>query len=426
VSAPTTRPPQPPQLPETSSDVLVGPPAQTLREAVAEYRARLAGGDIGLLSAVLGLIALLAFFSILEPDTFTTTRNFANLMNQAAGVAFISMGLVFVLLLGEIDLSAGFLAGTAGAILGVTLSDGAPWYLAVAACLGTGAAFGLVVGLLVAYLRIPSFVVTLAFFLGLQGVLLAVIGEGGTIRISDSVILAVNNRNLSPVLGWVFVGVVVLGYVVAGYVARRRRAATGLPLSSAAVFWGGAVVLAVVLGLLAYLFNLERAVNPEIVSLRGIPIVVPLAVVFIAGLSFVLTRTSFGRHVFAVGGNAEAARRSGINVAGTRVACFVISGSLAAVGGIIIASRDNAVSPTTGGGETLLFAVAAAVIGGTSLFGGRGTIIGAVLGALVVATIRNGLPLIASGSAIIFMVTGLVLLLAATVDALSRRRGTTG
>jgi D-xylose transport system permease protein len=213
---------------------------------------------------------------------------------------------------------------------------------------------------------------------------------------------------------------------VFGSGARRRGPATGLPLSSAAVFWGGAVVLAVVLGLLAYLFNLERAVNPDIVSLRGIPIVVPLAVVFIAGLSFVLTRTSFGRHVFAVGGNAEAARRSGINVAGTRVACFVISGSLAAVGGIIIASRDNAVSPTTGGGETLLFAVAAAVIGGTSLFGGRGTIIGAVLGALVVATIRNGLPLIASGSAIIFMVTGLVLLLAATVDALSRRRGTTG
>ena len=414
MSAPTTQAPEP---------VLAEPRTQTLREAISDYRSRLAGGDIGVLSAVLGLIALLAFFSILEPDTFTTTRNFANLMNQAAGVAFISMGLVFVLLLGEIDLSAGFLAGTAGAILGVTLADGSPWYVAIAACLGTGAAFGLIIGLLVAYLRIPSFVVTLAFFLGLQGVLLAVIGEGGTIRITDPVIVAINNRNLSPVLGWVFVVVVVLAYVGLGYVARRRRASAGLPLSSPAVFWGGAIVLAAVLAALAYLFNLERAVNPDIVSLRGIPMVVPIATVFVIGLTFVLTRTSFGRHVFAVGGNAEAARRAGINVAGTRVACFVISGTMAAVGGIIIASRDNAVSPTTGGGETLLFAVAAAVIGGTSLFGGRGSIIGAVLGALVVATIRNGLPLIASGSAIIFMVTGLVLLLAATVDALSRKRG---
>jgi D-xylose transport system permease protein len=402
---------------------LVGGRNQTISDAISSYRARIAGGDIGILSAVLGFIILLAFFTILEPTTFTSTRNFANLLNQAAGVMFISMGLVFILLLGEIDLSAGYLAGTSSAILGVTLRDGNPWFLALAACLGTGALIGLVNGVLVAYVRIPSFVVTLSGFLALQGVLLAVIGEGGTIRINDSVVLAVSNRNLAPVLGWVLAGVVVLLYVAFGFVGRRRRAAKGLPLSSGAVFWGGAVLLAVVMAVLVYLFNQERAVNVEVSSLKGVPVVVPIAVFFIVFLTFVLTRTSFGRHVFAVGGNAEAARRAGINVAGTRVACFVIGGSMAAVGGIVIASRDNSVSPTTGGDVTLLFAVAAAVIGGTSLFGGRGTIIGAVLGALVVATIRNGLPLIVSKSWVVFVVTGLVLLLAATVDALSRRRG---
>jgi D-xylose transport system permease protein len=395
---------------------------QSLREAVGEYRSRLAAGNIGPLSSVLGFVTLVVLFTALRPGVFNTPLNFANLLNQSAAVIFISMGLVFVLLLGEIDLSAGFIAGTSAAVLATTLVDGLPTILAVLACLVTGAVIGLVLGLFVAYVRVPSFVITLAAFLALQGVMLIIIGEGGTIRVDSPAILAIMNDQLPPLLGWVYWAVVVAVYVGFGLLGRRRRAAAGLRLSSAAVFWGGAVVLAIVLGVVVYVLNQERAIRPEIASIQGVPLIVPIATVLLAGLGFLLTRTAFGRHVFAVGGNAEAARRAGINVARIRIACFMISATMAAVAGILLASRDNSVSPTTGGAQTLLFAVAAAVIGGTSLFGGRGSIWSAVLGGLVIAVIANGLPLITSEAGIQFVITGLVLALAAVVDALSRRR----
>ena len=171
-----------------------------------------------------------------------------------------------------------------------------------------------------------------------------------------------------------------------------------------------------------YVLNLNRAVNDNVAALQGVPVVVPVATVFLLGLTFVLDRTTFGRHVYAVGGNAEAARRSGINVARVRIACFMIGSTMAAVAGILLASRDNSVSPSTGGAQTLLFAVGAAVIGGVSLFGGKGKVHNAILGGLVIAVIANGLPLVTSQAGIQFVVTGLVLLLAASVDAISRRK----
>ncbi len=401
------------------------PESESLREALSRFRGQLSGGNIGPLSSILGLVSLFALFTALD-ENFASPGNIANLINQSAAVMFIAMGLVFVLLLGEIDLAAGFTAGVAAAVLVTVLTNGRPTIVAVLATLAAGAVIGLVIGILTAYLRIPSFVVTLAAFLALQGVLLAVIGEGGTIRQPDDTISDIMNGNLPVWLGWVLAVVGVLAFVVVGLLGRMSRARAGLPLRSRVIFWLTVAVLAVlVLGGTAIL-SVERSVNTELTSIRGLPNIVPIGAVVVIGLTFVLTRTRFGRHVFAVGGNAEAARRAGINVARVRVACFVIGSVLAAVAGILLASRGNSVSPATGGALTLLYAVAAAVIGGTSLFGGKGSIIAAVLGGLVIAVIRNGLPLVVKESYAQYIVTGLVLLLAATVDALSRRRQPSG
>jgi D-xylose transport system permease protein len=402
--------------PELTDDDSVG-------GAVRAYVSKLRGGDLGSLPAVLGFLVLVMLFSILRPDTFASSRNAANLLNQAAPVIFISMGLVFVLLLGEIDLGAGYTAGVSAAVMGVLMTEhGVPWPIAALACLATGATVGLGVGLLVARLHIPSFVVTLATFLGLQGVLLLVIGNGGTISIKNKTILAIMNKNLSPALGWVLFVLIVGGYggSILWTSAKRRRA--GLPVAGPVVVTAKLLALAIPLGLATYILNGERAINPLIKSLKGIPIVVPFTLVFLLGLTFLLGRTAFGRHVYAVGGNTEAARRAGINVPTVKICCFIIGSTMAAVAGILFASYDNSISPSTGGTSTLLYAVGAAVIGGTSLFGGKGRVIDAILGGMVVAVILNGLPLITQKSGVQYIVTGVVLLLAASVDAISRRR----
>ena len=395
------------------------------------YLARLRGGDTGSVPAVLGLVVLVGLFTILQRGSFATKGNFANLITQSAPTIFIAMGLVFVLLLGEIDLSAGFTAGTAAAVLGVLMTQrGVPWWIAIPASLATGAVIGLLIGLLVARLGIPSFVVTLAWFLGLQGVLLLVIGEGGTIRVDDPVIYGIMNRNLSPLLGWFLFLLVIGGYAAVTLLSAARRRAAGLPVVSPAVIAFKIAALAVLLGIATAVLNAERGsagaksafLEGSGTSIKGVPIVVPIVVVFVVALTFVLNRMSFGRHVYAVGGNAEAARRAGINVGGIRIACFVIGSTLAAVGGVMFVSRLSSVSPQTGGSTTLLLAVAAAVIGGTSLFGGKGRIIDAVLGGLVIAVINNGLPFITQEAGVQYVVTALVLLLAASVDAIARRR----
>jgi D-xylose transport system permease protein len=392
-------------------------------DSFRDYVTRVRGGQLGSLPAVLGLIVLLGLFTALQGGTFFSAYNLANLMSQGAMVIVIAMGLVFVLLLGEIDLSAGFTAATCAAVLGVGLTQNG-WSLpaALAACLLTGVVIGLIIGLLVARLGAPSFVVTLSMFLALQGVLLLVIGEGGTIPINDSVVLAIQNKNLSPLGGWILFLVVMGGYVLTTGLALRRRRAKGLTAQSPSVWLFKVVAIGVIYGLATFFLNQERSKHPELTSIKGVPYIVPLILALLILLTFVLSRTGFGRHVYAVGGNAEAARRAGISVRGVKVVCFMICSTLAAVAGILFASRDNSVSPSTGGSSTLLYAVAAAVIGGTSLFGGVGKVADAVIGGLVVAVIQNGLPLITQESGIQFIVTGLVLLVAATVDALSRRR----
>jgi D-xylose transport system permease protein len=264
--------------------------------------------------------------------------------------------------------------------------------------------------------------VTLSFFLGLQGVMLLIIGEGGTIPVRDDAILAIMNKNIPVALGWLFAVVVIAGFAASRFAAIQRRRRAGLAAEPRSVWIIKVAGLAAVVLVAVYLLNQERQRPAAPIVIQGVPWVVPLVAVLVVALSFVLMRTAFGRHVYAVGGNAEAARRAGINVATLKTACFVIASLMAVVAGILLASRDNSVSPTSGGAQTLLYAVGAAVIGGTSLFGGRGKIPDAVTGGVVVAIIANGLPLVTQASGVQFVINGLVLLLAASVDAISRKR----
>ncbi|MEV4660764.1 ABC transporter permease [Micromonospora echinofusca] len=401
----------------------VTPPA-TLASHVRNYVGRVRGGDIGALPAVLGLVVLCTVFSIMQP-TFLSAGNFANLFTQGAAVTLIAMGLVFVLLLGEIDLSAGFASGVCAAILAnVVTVLGYPWYVAVIAAIVTGVAIGTTLGFLVAKIGIPSFVVTLAGFLAFQGIVLMLMEEGANISVRDEVLVAIANRNLPPVLGWLLAAVAVAGYAAVQLLRQRTRAARGLVTDPIAVVLARIGGLALILGVAVFILNLERSRNVVISSLKGVPIVVPIIAVLLVVWTFVLQRTSYGRHVYAVGGNKEAARRAGINVDRIRISVFVICSSMAAVGGIVAASRANSVDPNTGGSDVLLYAVGAAVIGGTSLFGGKGRVLDAVLGGAVVAVIDNGMGLMGYSSGVKYVVTGVVLLLAASVDAFSRRRST--
>jgi D-xylose transport system permease protein len=407
----------------TDVDIPAAGDTAGIGQAVRDYWARVRGGDIGSLPAVLGLIVLILLFGALEGSTFLSIFNFANLINQSAAIIVLAMGLVFVLLLGEIDLSAGFAAGTCAAVLAVALNNwGLAWPVALLAALLTGAIIGLVIGSLVARLGIPSFVVTLAMFLALQGAMLLIIGEGGTIPIRSEAILVIMNGNMAVWAGWLLAVVIVGGFALTTFLAIRRRRKAGLTSEAMSVWAVKVIALGVLIFVATYLLNQERQLPSAKIVIQGVPWVVVVILVLLVGLTFILQRTGFGRHVYAVGGNREAARRAGINVKGLMITCFVFCSTLAAVAGILLASRDNSVSPTTGGAQTLLFAVGAAVIGGTSLFGGRGKIRDAVIGGLVIAVIANGLPLITQQSGIQFIVTGLVLLVAASVDAISRRR----
>jgi D-xylose transport system permease protein len=389
------------------------------------YGRKLRGGDLGALPAVGGLVVLCLTFAIARPS-FATSINIANLFTQGAPVMVIAMGLVFVLLLGEIDLSAGFTSGVCAAVLAILLTnEGWPWYAAVAASIVTGVVVGLLLGFLVAKVGIPSFVVTLAAFLAFQGVVLKLLKEGTNISIRDNqtVIIALENDYLTPLLGWAFVAVVVLAFAAVQIVSKIKRTGRKLTSDPWPIIGVRIAGLAVILGVFAAILNQERSRNPAIFgSLKGIPIIVPVIAVLLVVWTVVLKRTQFGRHIYAVGGNTEAARRAGIAVDRIRISAFVICSSMAAIGGIIAASNGRSVDPNTGGSNVLLYAVGAAVIGGTSLFGGRGRVLDAVLGGAVVAVINNGMGLMGFDAWFKFVITGSVLLLAASVDALSRRR----
>ncbi|GAA3629280.1 ABC transporter permease [Microbacterium awajiense] len=390
-----------------------------LIDQVNAWWQRVRGGDMGALPAVGGLVVLGILFSVLSPF-FLTERNFANLLNQAATLVMLGMALVFVLLLGEIDLSAGVTGGVAMALFVVLNAQfGIPWPLALLVGFGFGMATGALIGFFVARVGIPSFVVTLGLFLGFQGLALLIIGDGGLYRLQVPELIAIQNGNLPTWGGWVMLAVMLAVSAGTSFWDRARRARAGVPNRSLSLVWIKLGVIAVLGGIAVYLLNQNRGVSVGVVE--GVPIIVPIVLVILWIGTFMLDRTRFGRYIYAIGGNAEAARRSGVKVRWIKWWAFVICSSLAVVSALFSVARVGSVDATVGR-DIVLSGVAAAVVGGVSLFGGRGRLVHAAIGALVIATITNGLGLLGLPAGINLLVTGGVLILAATVDALSRLR----
>jgi D-xylose transport system permease protein len=399
--------------PTTEADA--GPIGNSLSDHARRRFEAIKAGDAGTLPVIVGLILIVAFFYS-QNENFLTAGNFTNLMVQMAGVTTIAIGVVFVLLLGEIDLSIGYVSGIAGVVVAKLQFPDGSWettgIVAIVVAVMVTALIGLFHGSFVAIIGVPSFVVTLAGLLFWQGVILYSIGEQGVIVIDDSLVNNVSNYFFSDTGGYVIAAIAITLFVLStasGVVGRRRHGIVTDNLVLVVLKLAG--FTAIVLGAV-YWANQER----------GFPVSFLLVIVLLVFWTWVAERTTFGRHVYAVGGNAEAARRAGINVRGIRLRVFMISGAMAGLGGVIFASRLSSVDLNAGGGTILLDAIAAAVIGGTSLFGGRGRVISALMGSLVIATVANGIDLLGYSSAIKFMVTGAILLAAVTLDTISRRR----
>jgi D-xylose transport system permease protein len=383
---------------------------------------RVSQGDIGSLPVLVGLVLIGVVFQLANPN-FLTPVNLTNLMSQIAAVGTLSVGVTRVLLLGEIDLSVGAVSGFCAAIMAVlSVKIGLPGPLAVLLAILAGVLIGAFQGFWFACLHVPSFVVTLAGYLGWQGALLYVLGGTGTVNLTDPFIIGLANTRLSLALGWAVGIIFVLLDTLLELRQRRQRAAAGLPVQSMGALIGRLALVAAALLIAVGIMSVNRNPVKGGIPIQGVPLGVLILIAFIVILDLVTRRTPFGRHLFAVGGNAEAARRAGINVDRMRIAAFTLCSGLAACGGVLAGSRLLAVNQSSGSGDVLLNAIAAAVIGGTSLFGGRGSTWAALLGALVIGAIANGMDLLAFASSVKFMVTGAVLLLAVTIDAYARSR----
>jgi D-xylose transport system permease protein len=381
--------------------------------------------NVGSFPVLLGLILIAAIFQIANPN-FLTPLNLTNLMVQISAVGTISVGVVLVLLIGEIDLSVGAVSGLSAGVMAVlSVKHGFPALPAIGIGILTGTAIGLLQGWWIAKLGVPSFVVSLAGLLGWQGALLYVLGSTGTVNLTDPLIIGIANSELPVALGWLVGLIFVGGYAFNLLNYRRQRRKADLPVQP---IWGSiGRILLVAIGALAAVGIMSVDRNPgRNVPIQGVPSAVLIFIGLIVLFDFIVRRMRFGRSVFAVGGNVEAARRAGNNVERIRILVFVLGSTLAAIGGILAGSRLFAVNQSSGSGDLLLNAIAAAVIGGTSLFGGRGSVWSALLGALVIGSIANGMDLLALSAYIKFMVTGAVLLLAVTLDAYGRSRRESG
>lgn len=377
-----------------------------LRRAVA----RLRHGELGPIPVLVGLIVIAIVFQTLNPN-FLTPRNLSNLILQIGVVGTVACAVVLALLLGEIDLSLGAVAGVAASVMAVGLTQwGWPGWAGILAAIATGAALGLLQGSIVVFLRVPAFIATLAGLLAFQGMQLIVLGAQGERIIREPLVRGIATTYLSPQLGWGLAVVVIALHVAFTFRRRARRSAAGLKIEtisstvSRLVAVAGFVAIAVA-GLNAYF---------------GIPLILVLLGLLVAALTWFTERSATGRHIYAIGGNVEASRRAGIPVAAVRVGIFALVAAIAGWAGVISASRQFAVSLGTGGGTLLLDAIAAAVIGGTSLFGGRGRIYNGILGAVVIGSVANGLDLLGSPSSIKNIATGGILVIAVAIDALSR------
>jgi D-xylose transport system permease protein len=391
----------------------------TVGDQFRGYVHRVRGGDMGSLPALAGLVVLGILFQSLDSVFFSKT-NIANLMTQTAALMMLAMALTFVIIIAEIDLSAGVTGGSGMAIWVLLVNQHSwNWVLALVVALLCAAALGTFIGVFVARVGIPSFVITLGLFLGLQGFMLVLLGGAGAYRVQTPAVTAIMNKSMAPWLGWAMLAVIVVISLVTGLYDRRRRIAAGVPTRPIALLWIRLALWIVLGGLAVSLLSQNRSTG--IFPIEGVPIVVPIALGILFIGQTVLDRTRFGLHVFAVGGNPEAARRAGINVANVRIACFVICSMLSVVSGMFLVSQVGIVQATTGR-DIVLSGVGAAVVGGVSLFGGRGRLGQAAVGALLISMITNGLGLLGLSAGITFLVTGGVLILAATIDAVSRRR----
>jgi D-xylose transport system permease protein len=446
-----------------------------IRTSIQDWFVRVRRGDPGGLPAVLGLLVIGVLFSTTTP-LFLTANNIGNLLSQASFIALIALGLTFVLILGDIDLSAGVTGGVAAGfaaqslrsgdlhtavgggvytalLIGMLLAAGlAIWKklyvvgglvlagvvlvlsgaseshvwlaFALAACIGV--AIGVFNGVLVTSLGIPSFIVTLALFLTWEGVTLDAVRSTSIGTSKYEPWFAMTHRNMSPTLGWVSLAVLVAGYAATTFLRQRQRALAGVSFDRVALTSLRVSVLVIGGGLAVWWFNQNRNPNPG-PAIKGVPWAASVPIAFMVVFAIVLTRTSWGRHLYSIGGSKEAASRSGIAVNRVRIGAFVLCSGMAAVGGLFLADFSGGAQPALGQGNTLLYAVAAAVIGGTSLFGGRGRPRDALLGAIVIAMIPNGIQLHPGlPISVVQEITGLVLLIAASVDAISRRRARSG
>jgi len=386
---------------------------------------RVRSGESGVLPVLGGLILLGIVFQV-QDSVFLSAGNLVNLLVQGSVFILLGMAEIWVLVLGEIDLSVGYSAGVGATIAAIlSTSHGLPWYVAIGGGILTCAVIGAVIGGIVIMLRLPSFIVSLAALLGLQGVLLWLInanGTGGTIRITDTVLLDLANGNMTTAAGWI---VMVLGVALFGgvtFLRDRHRRLSGLVAPPLAVSLLKVAAMAVAGVVLVLVCNTNRG---ALVPVQGVPYVVLVVVGVLAIWTFLLGRTRFGRYLYAIGSNAEAARRAGVSLGWNKLWAFVLTGATAGIAGIVYASRLGSISNNIDGGTLVLYAVASAVIGGASLFGGRGKPVYALLGGLVIATIYNGMGLLGLAAAYQYMVTALVLLAAVTIDSLARR-GRTG
>lgn len=375
-------------------------------------RLRRAGGGVGSIRVVLVLAFIWTVFGISNP-AFLSSANLTNLALQIAAIGVVSIGVVLILLLGEIDVSVGSVSGMCAGLTGVlSVTHGWPAWAAILAGIAAGAAVGLIQGVIVTWLAIPSFVVTLAGYLGWAGVQLAIVGAAGTISITDGSITGLANTFIPYWLSWVSVVLAVLGVFALALFRRRRRQSLNLEVNPLYrdLFGPVAVSTAALLGVGVLNWN------------RGVPVSLGILVVLIFCFSVLITRTRFGQHVLATGGNEEAARRAGIPVKRVKLLIFAIGSALAAAGGILAMARLLSVDASAGSGNFLLYAIAGPIIAGVSLFGGRGSVWAALLGAVIIGSVQNGMNLLSLPASTQAIVTALVLLVAVVIDALTRRR----
>jgi D-xylose transport system permease protein len=416
---------------EVDSDTPVDSAAPLeLAGSFGEYALSLAkkvrSGESGVLPVLGGLVLLVIVFQV-QDSVFLSSGNLVNLLVQGSVFILLGMAEIWVLVLGEIDLSVGYVAGVGATITAImSTTHGLPWWVAILAGIAATSAIGAVWGALVIVFRLPSFVVTLAGLLGMEGVLLYLVnsnGTGGTIRITDSVLNDLANGNMSTSAGWVMMIVAVAAFGSVTFLRDRHRRVSGLVAPPVTVSVIKVVVLAAAGVALVLVCNTNRG---ALIPVQGVPYVVPIVLGVLAIWTFMLGRTRFGRYLYAIGNNAEAARRAGISLGWNKLWAFTLTGLTAGIAGVIYASRLGSISNNIDGGTLVLYAVASAVIGGASLFGGRGKMVYALLGGLVIATIYNGMGLLGLAASYQYMVTALVLLAAVTIDSLARRGRTSG